>query len=179
MTGIDHAAEVERLLASLPTHGLNAATGFDRGEQIAVAQAHATLEQAKWLHEIADQLDVLPRRVGARCDEVDGYGARCRLRYNHDGHHKIGINRERFPLHDAAEILEGLAIGDELPAREMTIARLVLHQVMPYPDAEQIAGDARLLAHESRDPWRLDEVNTAIALLKIDIPVIDAEVDDE
>lgn len=43
MTGEEHYAEAERLLASLPSHGINVATGFNRGEQLLAAQIHATL----------------------------------------------------------------------------------------------------------------------------------------
>lgn len=183
----DHAARAEHVLDHLE----NAIrTGDTEWAPIMAAQAqtHATLEQAKWLREIADQLDTIPRRpdVYDHCDETDRAGARCRLPRKHNGHHSIGLSgapskdyTALFPLHDAADLLEGLAIGDEVPAREMTIARLVLHQVMPYPHAERIAGDSRLIAHRSTDPWRPAEVEAAITLLKIEVPVVDAEVINE
>lgn len=52
MTAVDHAAEAQRLLTD---------PGWDDPINVAHAQVHAALEQAKWLREIADQLDVRAR----------------------------------------------------------------------------------------------------------------------
>lgn len=64
----DHAARAEHILEHLERA---IATGDAEWAPIMAAQAqvHATLEQAKWLQEIANQLDTLPRSGRPHVDE--------------------------------------------------------------------------------------------------------------
>lgn len=103
------------------------------------ALIHATLEQAKWLHEIADQLDAMPRS-----------------------------RRRASPMFDAADLLEQTAIGDEGAQRERTIARLLLHTSdgHAYGSAPLIAKEA-LEASMGRD--NAAEVEAAVQLLGIEV----------
>lgn len=121
---------------------------------LATAQVHATLEQAKWLREIVDQLDTLPRS----------------RRMPHS------------PLWEAAALLESIAIGDEGSNREGTIARLVLQAARDerYAGAAGIAKHALLDSFGRSDHGLVRE---AVALLRIAIPgaddVVPAEIVDE
>lgn len=132
---------------------LNAATELMDGsvEQttaLQFANTYALLAQVQYLREIGDQLDTIPRPEPIVDAEV--------------------IDFDEDPLHGAASTLESIAIGDEGPARERTIARLVLHAQIPYVDAEQIARKARdWVWNEGRQTIEMKVVANAIASLGI------------
>lgn len=95
MSDIDHAAEAVRILQSLLLAGDGPMSGMydeDDGNevQLAAAQVHATLEQAKWLRELVIRLDSMPLlptipKPSTQCDVTDDAGNKCWQPRNHDG----------------------------------------------------------------------------------------------
>lgn len=148
MNGAEHAQQAEHLLGHL-NEQIRMGDSEWAPVLAAQAQAHALLAQVQYLREIGDQFDTMHRREQVVHPEI------------------VDEDEE---LHYAASALESIAIGDSSPAREMTVARLVLHQVMPYPDAEQIARKARDWVHNDnpRD-IQMRVIADAIKVLKIKV----------
>jgi hypothetical protein len=90
VTGPEHYAEAERLLASVAAD-LPKSDAEIPGMAVLMrmAQAHATLAQVVYLREIGDQLDTFPR-PGRRCGEVDNLGQQCNLSHGHGEGHRVG-----------------------------------------------------------------------------------------
>lgn len=149
MTAQRHLAEAETCL-----HLVGQAASDDEEERslLSRATAHALVAQAHYLREIGDQLDRFPRPAPP-ADPDDVVEAEIL-----DG----------FPLHTAAALLEGAAIGDEGEQRERTIARLMLHATGErYADAPNIAQHA-LDGTTGRLHYAVAQ---AIVALRIELPV--------